>query len=56
MPSLVARFTHVPRKELIAVSGGSPPQSDPCEALSRHGYIGSKEEVVGKIAAWIKGA
>jgi len=56
VPSLMARFTHAPRKELIAVSGGSPPQSDPCEALSRHGYIGIEDEVVGKIAAWIKGA
>ncbi len=56
VPSLVARFTRAPRKELIAVSGGSPPQSDPCEALSRHGYIGIEDEVVGKIAAWIKGA
>jgi pimeloyl-ACP methyl ester carboxylesterase len=54
VPALVARFTHAPRKELIAVSGGSPPQSDPCEALSRHGYIGIEDEVVGKIAAWIK--
>lgn len=56
VPSLMARFTHAPRKELIAVSGGSPPQSDPCEALSRHGYIGIEDEVVAKIAAWIKGA
>jgi dienelactone hydrolase len=56
VPPLVARFTHTPRKELIAVSGGSPPLSDPCEALSRHGYIGIEDEVVGKIAAWIKSA
>jgi pimeloyl-ACP methyl ester carboxylesterase len=54
VPALMAKFTHAPRKELIAVSGGSPPQSDPCEALSRHGYIGIEDEVVGKIAAWIK--
>jgi hypothetical protein len=55
VPALMARFTHAPRKDLIAVSGGSPPQSDPCEALSRHGYIGIEDDVVGKIAAWIKG-
>jgi pimeloyl-ACP methyl ester carboxylesterase len=55
VPALMARFTHAPRKELIAVSGGSTPLSDPCEALSRHGYIGIEDEVVGKIAAWIKG-
>jgi hypothetical protein len=56
VPALMARFTRAPRKELIAVSGGSTPLSDPCEALSRHGYIGIEDEVVGKIAAWIKGS
>jgi hypothetical protein len=49
------RFSHAKKKELIAVSGGSPPQSEPCEALSRHGYIGIEDEVVGDIARWIKG-
>ncbi|HXZ02489.1 MAG TPA: alpha/beta hydrolase [Stellaceae bacterium] len=55
VPGLMARFTRTPRKELIAVSGGSTPLSDPCEALSRHGYIGIEDEVVGDIAHWIKG-
>jgi hypothetical protein len=55
VPSFVERFTRAPRKELIAVSGGDPPQSDPCEALSRHGYLGIEGEVVGDIARWIKG-
>jgi dienelactone hydrolase len=54
VPSLMDRFTRAPRKALIAVSGGSEPQSDPCEALSRHGYIGIEDEVVGDIARWIK--
>ncbi len=52
---LMEQFRHVPRKELIAVSGGSPPQSDPCQAFSRHGYLGIEDEVVGDIARWIKG-
>ena len=55
VPAMMERFTHAPRKDLIAVSGGSPPLSDPCEALSRHGYIGLEDEVVGDIARWIKG-
>lgn len=55
VPGEMARFSHAPRKELIAVSGGSKPQSVPCEALSRHGYIGIEDEVVAKIAGWIKG-
>lgn len=49
------RFSHAPRKELIAVSGGDPPRSDPCEAFSRHGYIGIEDQVVDSIARWIKG-
>lgn len=55
VPDFVQRFTHAPRKELIAVSGGSPPQSDPCEPLARHGYFGIEDEVVGDIVKWIKG-
>jgi hypothetical protein len=54
VPSLMARFTSTPRKQLIAVSGGAPPQSDPCEALSRHGYFGIEDSVVTAIAEWIK--
>jgi hypothetical protein len=54
VPSLMARFTSTPKKQLIAVAGGAPPQSDPCEALSRHGYFGIEDEVVTAIAAWIK--
>jgi len=54
--SLMEQFKRVPRKELIAVSGGSPPQSDPCQAFSRHGYLGIEDEVAGDIARWIKAA
>jgi len=52
---LMEGFTRTPRKELIAFSGGDPPKSDPCEALSRHGYIGIEGEVVAGIGRWIKG-
>jgi hypothetical protein len=43
-----------PHKDLIAFTSGSTPQSEPGEALSRHGHIGLEREVVGAIAAWIK--
>ncbi len=56
VPGLMAAFTHAPKKQLIAVSGGSPPQSAPCEPLARHGYFGIEDEVVGDIVRWIKGA
>jgi pimeloyl-ACP methyl ester carboxylesterase len=55
VPAFLERFKRAPRKQLIAVSGGDPPLSDPCEAMSRHGYLGIEEEVVGDIARWIKG-
>jgi pimeloyl-ACP methyl ester carboxylesterase len=53
VPDLLARFTGAPRKQLIAVEGGAMTMSDPCEALSRHGYIGIEDQVVAAIAEWI---
>jgi pimeloyl-ACP methyl ester carboxylesterase len=55
VPALLDHLTHAPRKALIAVSGGSPPQSSPCEPLARHGYFGIENEVVADIIRWIKG-
>jgi hypothetical protein len=40
---------------LISVSGGSPPQSGPCDPLSAHGYFGKETETVAAIAGWITG-
>lgn len=51
---LMASFTRAAPKELITVGGGAMPQGDPCLGLSRHGYIGLEDEVVGDVAAWIK--
>jgi predicted alpha/beta-hydrolase family hydrolase len=52
---LMNAFTRAPRRELVAVSGGAPPMSEPCEALSRHGYLGIEDQVVTAITRWIKG-
>lgn len=38
---------------IISVSGGKPPQSDPCEVLSAHGYLGKEEETVQAIVNWM---
>jgi pimeloyl-ACP methyl ester carboxylesterase len=38
---------------LISVTGGQPPQSDPCEALSAHGYLGKEEETVEAMVNWM---
>ncbi len=54
-PRILNRLEHSPRKELIGFSGGSPPQSGPCEPFAQHGYLGIEQRVVGAIAAWIRG-
>jgi len=41
-------------KEQKVFSGGSPPQSEPCDAKSQHGYFGIEASVVKAIADWIK--
>jgi len=41
------------RYPLISVSGGKPPQSEPCEALSAHGYLGKEPETVEAIVHWM---
>jgi pimeloyl-ACP methyl ester carboxylesterase len=53
VPDLLGRLKNAPRKQLIAVQGGDPPISEPCEALSRHGYLGIEKTVVDAIADWI---
>lgn len=53
VPDLLERFKNAPRKQLIAVQGGDLPKSEPCEALSRHGYLGIEDKVVAAIADWI---
>ncbi len=41
------------RFPLISVSGGSQPQSEACEAMSLHGYIGKEAETAAAIAKWL---
>ena len=53
---LMDRFTHAPKKALLTYSGGSPPQSEPCDALARHGYFGIEDQVIGDIVRRIKGS
>ncbi|HLY89302.1 MAG TPA: alpha/beta hydrolase [Acetobacteraceae bacterium] len=51
--SSMALMTQASPKELLAVSGGSQ-RSDPCQALSPHGYYGIENQVVPSIIAWIQ--
>lgn len=51
---LKARLSKSPRVEIHLLDGGSPPQSDPCEAKSAHGFLGIEKQAVGTIAGFIK--
>ncbi|MDH5535762.1 MAG: lysophospholipase [Betaproteobacteria bacterium] len=41
------------RYPLISVSGGLPPVSRPCEALSEHGFLGQESKTVEAIVNWM---
>ena len=48
-------ITNSPRKEFVSVSGGDPPRSRACGALSPHGFLGMERETVGAIVKWLNG-
>jgi pimeloyl-ACP methyl ester carboxylesterase len=52
MPALMHKLDAVPRKELIAVTGGES-RGDDCQAFAYHGYNGIERAVVAQIAGWI---
>jgi hypothetical protein len=54
--ALIKGLTGSPRTEILTFEGGDPPQSDPCEAMSAHGFLGIDGEVVEAISRWIKSA
>jgi hypothetical protein len=53
--SLAAALTRSPRKEIIIVASDQI-QSDPCEAMSPHGFLGIETAVVQRIGDWIRTA
>ena len=53
--TLAAALTRTPRKEVIIVASDQI-QSDPCEAMSPHGYLGIEAAVVQRISDWIRAA
>ena len=52
-PSILAALARAPKKEIISVESHVL-QSDPCEAMSPHGYLGIEADVVQRISAWIR--
>ena len=53
--SMLAALTRSPRKDIIYVES-SEQRSDPCEAMSPHGYLGIEADVVQRISEWIRAA
>ncbi len=47
-------LTHAAKVDVVMLSGGLPPRSEPCEAKSRHGHFGIEVKAVGAIADFIK--
>jgi hypothetical protein len=41
------------RYPVVSVSGGLPPQSKPCDAMSPHGFLGREADTVDAIAKWM---
>ncbi len=56
IPAVMQLLKRAPKVELLSFDGGAPPRSDPCEALSNHGFLGLEAAVVDAITAWIRGA
>lgn len=54
VPFLMKNITAAARKESIVLTGGIPPKSDPCEALSAHGYYGIEDEAAQKLVDWMR--
>jgi hypothetical protein len=52
-PQILSALAHAPRKEIIYVESHQL-QSDPCEAMSPHGYLGIEADVVRRISDWIR--
>jgi pimeloyl-ACP methyl ester carboxylesterase len=41
------------RYPLVSVSGGNPPQSQPCQAMSQHGFLGREAQTVDAVSKWM---
>ena len=54
IPKLVKRLTSARKTESAVLDGGSPPRSEPCEAMSQHGFIGIEQQAVSRIADFVK--
>jgi pimeloyl-ACP methyl ester carboxylesterase len=54
VPALMAGLRGAIKSELVTFKGGGPVKGAACEAFHYHGFIGIEEEVVKRIADWVK--
>ncbi len=54
-PKLSKRLTKASKVEIALLDGGDPPQSEPCQAKSQHGYFGVEAQAVNAIAKFVRG-
>lgn len=52
-PKLRKRLASAKPVDVILLSGGGPPKSEPCEAMSQHGFLGIEDEAVSTIAKFV---
>lgn len=52
---LKKRLTESPQVDLVGVTGGIPPASGPCDALSIHGFYGVEQSVIRVMTDWLAG-
>ena len=53
-PKLSKRLTSAKKVDVVLLDGGDPPRSDPCEAMSQHGFLGIEAEAVNAMAKFVK--
>jgi pimeloyl-ACP methyl ester carboxylesterase len=53
-PKLTKALSGSRKIEVALLDGGGPPRSDPCQALSEHGFLGIEGQAVARIAQFIK--
>lgn len=53
-PKLTKALSRSRKVDVVLLDGGGPPRSEPCEALSQHGFLGIEWQAVDRIAQFIK--
>jgi pimeloyl-ACP methyl ester carboxylesterase len=52
-PKLRSRLANAKTVEVAVLDGGSPPRSEPCQAMSQHGFLGIEDKAVATITRFI---